>query len=290
MLYQRKEELEREFGLLISLMADMITAQAMQHDPTAESPQWMFSQHDLAKKLFRLMWSARSLLEPSPFQNRTIPPYSYIDHSSIAVLTRSSLENYLVMTWLLSGGTESLQEFRHNVWEYCGWKKRSKMAATTFDARKVQQVAKEDADALWPLIQSSPHFQNYTESQRKRVCKGDWGVGAHWNDLAVEAGLHRTYFTSTYHFLSGHVHSDYIGAIQNGQAITLKDQYMLGTGHLQVIVMLMGHFSHHYASLFPPAKNVLLNAGEVREIAEKWNLSAEDMDFLYCPENEQSAD
>lgn len=283
MLYQREEELEREFGLLIGLMAEMITAQATQHDPTAKPPGWMFSQHDLAKKLFRHMCSARTLLEPSPFQNRIIPPGSFIDHSSMAVLTRTSLENYLVMTWLLSGGNESLQEFRHNVWEYCGWKKRSKLADTTDDTRTSRQVAEDDASALWPLIQSSPHFQNYTDPERKRLRKGDWGVGWNWNDLAVDAGLHRTYFTSIYPFLSGHVHSDFIGALQNGQAATLKEQYMLGSSYLQTIVMLIGHFAHHYASLFPPAKNVLIHAGEVREIAEKWNLRAEDMDFLYQP-------
>lgn len=129
--------------------------------------------------------------------------------------------------------------------------KRSKMAATTDDARAARETAEEDAAALWPLIQNSLHFQNYAEPQRERVRKGDWGVGWHWNDLAVDAGLHKTFFTSIYPFLSGHVHSDFIGALQNGQAITLEDQYMLGSGNLQVILMLAGHFAHHYASLFP---------------------------------------
>lgn len=280
----RTDELEREFDLLIALTADMITAQAVQHDPTADSPRWMFSQHDLAKKLFRHMCSARTLLEPSPFQSQTIPARSFIDHSSIAVLTRSSLENYLVMTWLLSGGNESLQEFRHNIWEYCGWKKRSKMAATTTEVQKIRQLAEDDAAALWPLIQGSPHFQNYTESQRRDLLKGEWwGLGTGWPNLALEAGLHKTYFASTYPFLSGHVHSDFIGALQNGQAVTLEDQYMLGSGHLAVIVMLLGHFAHHYANVFPPAKKVLLGAGEVRMIAEKWNFRADDMDFVYRP-------
>ncbi|WP_024617737.1 DUF5677 domain-containing protein [Pseudomonas kilonensis] len=284
MQYLRAEELEREFNILIELMAEMITAQADQHAPTVNNPAWMFSQHDLAKKLFRHMCSARSLLEPSPFRSQTVPPGSFIDHSSMAVLTRSALENYLVMTWLLSGGNESLREFRHNVWEYCGWKKRSKMAATTDDARIAQQRAVADAAALWPVIQSSPHFQSYTESQQVRLRKGSWDVGWHWNDLAVDAGLHKTYFTSYYPFLSGHVHSDFIGTLQSGQAISLADQYMLGSANLQVILMLIGHFARHYASLFPPAKSVLFNAGATREIAEKWNIRAEDMDFLYQPD------
>lgn len=285
MQYQRAEELEREFGVLIGLMAEMITAQAEQHDPTADIPTWMFSQHDLSKKLFRHICSVRTLLEPSPFRNETIPPYSFIDHSSMAVLTRSALENYLVMTWLLSGSNESLREFRHNVWEYCGWKKRSKMVATTDEAREVRQKAEADAAALWPAIHGSPHYQEYTTPQQDRLRKGSWDVGWHWNDLALKAGLHKTYFTSYYPFLSGHVHSDFIGVLQNGQAIHLADQYMLGSGNLQVTLMLIGHFAHHYASLFPPANEVLLNAGIARETAEKWNFRAEDMDFLYQSES-----
>nr|WP_319528689.1 DUF5677 domain-containing protein [Pseudomonas laurentiana] len=284
MQYQRAEELEREFGVLIGLMAEMITAQAEQYDPTADIPKWMFSQHDLSKKLFRHMCSVRTLLEPSPFRNETIPPYSFIDHSSMAVLTRSALENYLVMTWLLSGSNESLREFRHNVWEYCGWKKRSKMAATTDDAREARKKAETNAAVLWPAIHDSQHYQEYTAPQQDRLRKGSWDVGWHWNDLAVDAGLHRTYFTSYYPFLSGHAHSDFIGAMQSSQAVRLADQYMLGSGNLQVILMLIGHFAHHYANLFPPANEVLLNAGVARETAEKWNFRAEDMDFLYQPE------
>ncbi|WP_241108323.1 hypothetical protein [Pseudomonas sp. MPFS] len=158
------------------------------------------------------------------------------------------------------------------------------MAATTNEAREVRQKAEADAAALWPAIHGSPYYQGYTAPQQDRLRKGSWDVGWHWNDLAVEAGLHKTYFTSYYPLLSGHVHSDFIGVLQNSQAIHLADQYMLGSGNLQVILMLIGHFAHHYASLFPPANTVLLNAGVAREAAEKWNFRAEDMDFLYQPD------
>lgn len=282
MAYERSAELEMEFDALIALTAEMITAQAEQHDATAETPDWMFSQHNLAKKLFRNLCSARSVMEPCPFRSSTIAPGSWIDHSSVAVLTRSALENYLVMTWLLSDGDESLCKFRHNVWEYCGWKKRSKMAATTEEARIARQTAEEDAATIWPAIESSVHFRSYGESQQRRLRKGNWDIGQ-WNDLAVEAGLHKTYFASYYPFLSGHVHSDFIGAMQSDQASSLADQYMLASANLQAILMLLGHFAHHYASLFPPANQVLLNAGEALKIARKWNIRSEDMDFLYTP-------
>lgn len=240
----------------------------------------MISQHNLAKKLFRHMCSVRSLLEPSPFRNQVIPSHSFIDHSSVAVLTRSAIENYLVMTWLHSNGNESLRDFRHNVWEYCGWKKRSKMAATTDDARIDKRKAEADAALLWPTIQSSPHFQSYVEPHREHLRKGSWDEGWHWNNLAVEAGLHKTYFMSYYRFLSGHVHSDYIGTLQNAQAVSLADQYMLASANLKVILVLIGHFAHHYAGLFAPAEAVWRRAGTRRETAGKWHTRAKDIDFL----------
>jgi hypothetical protein len=42
MQYQRAEELEREFNILIGLMAEMITSQAKQHDPTEEKGTDLF--------------------------------------------------------------------------------------------------------------------------------------------------------------------------------------------------------------------------------------------------------
>lgn len=66
--------------------------------------------------------------------------------------------------------------------------------------------------------------------------------------------------------------------------VSWPDGY-LGSANLQVILMLIGHFSHHYSSLFPPAREVLLNAEGARETAEKWNIRAEDMDYVYKPDS-----
>ncbi|MPQ71480.1 hypothetical protein GC387_33315 [Pseudomonas sp. MWU12-2323] len=285
MFYERSTELEGEFDVLITLVADMITAQARAECGNVNAPAWSVDLHNLSMKLFKHLCSARTLLEPCGFRTATLSPYGYIDHSSVTVVTRSAIENYLVMHWLYANGDEAIRTFRHNVWVYGGWKKRSKLFASTKEAKIWKQTAIEDAAALLPLVEASPIYQAYHSDRKKQVRQGNWQTGAPWNQLAEEAGLHRTYFASIYPYLSGYVHSDYISSMQIGQAVDISTQYDLAISSIQIGLMVMGHFALFYANLFPAAQAVLDGADAGRELVEKWSLNAEDMDFLYSSED-----
>ncbi len=280
MPYLRDDDVEKVFDTLITLMADMITAQARAPQSSTPPPQWAVNLHVLSMKLFKHLCSARTLLQPSSFRTPATAPYGYIDHSSIAAITRSSIENYLVMHWIFSGGNESLRDFNHLVWMYSGWKKRNKIFATTKEAKEARQRAENEAADLWLLIQASPHYEKYNKDQVRSLRKGNWNTGWHWPDLAKEAGLHHTYFASIYPYLSGYTHSDYISCLQIGQAQTLDDQYMLGASSISISLMVLGHFSAFYAGIYPSAK-VILEASEAKGLALKWRVLAEDMNFLY---------
>lgn len=283
--YERSTELEGEFDVLITLMADMITAQARAGYVNVNAPAWSVDLHNLSMKLFKHLCSARALLEPCGFRTPTLPPYGYIDHSSVMVVTRSAIENYLVMHWLHANGDAAICTFRHNVWVYGGWKKRSKLFASTKEVKIGKQKAIEDAAALLLLIEASPIYQAYHSDRKKQLRQGNWQAGAPWNQLAEEAGLHRTYFTSIYPYLSGYVHSDFISSMQIGQAADLSTQYDLALSNIQIGLMVMGHFALFYANLFPAAQAVLGGADAGRELVGKWSFKAEDMDFLYTSED-----
>ncbi|MBC3419998.1 DUF5677 domain-containing protein [Pseudomonas sp. RW3S2] len=279
-LYKRDEELESEFNAMIGLMAEMITTQAMLPPMGQMPPQWSYDLHDLSMKLFKHLCSSRTLLEPCPFGTPTHRPFGYIDHSSIAVLTRSSIENYLVMHWIFKAESDSRREFNHRIWVYSGWKKRTKLFAGTPEAREATLHAEENAAGLLSLIETSPIYQGYDSEKRKKVRKGLWDVDWTWKDLAKEAGLHHTYFASIYPYLSGYTHSDFISALQVGQAKTLQDQYMLGVASISTNLMILGHFTYFYAEMFPTAKAVLEKSA-AKALVDRWHLRAEDMNFLY---------
>lgn len=266
--------------MMAGLIADMITAQSMTPPSDPEPPQWSYDLHTLSMKLFKHLCSTRTLLEPCPFGTATHRPFGYIDHSSIAVVTRSSIENYLVMNWLFGAGDDERRVFNHRVWMYSGWKKRSKLFASTEEAKEALLKANANAAELLELIEASPIYKNYESEKRRKVRKGMWDVDWNWSDLAREAGLHRTYFASIYPYLSGYTHTDYISCMQIGDAQTLEDQYMLGSMSISTSLMILGHFAFFYAKLFPAAL-AILEKSPAKSVADMWHIRAEDMNFIY---------
>ncbi|MBH3371911.1 MULTISPECIES: DUF5677 domain-containing protein [Pseudomonas] len=283
-LYTRDKDVETQFEAMLGLMADMITAQGGIPEPEPNPPQWSVDLHVLSMKLFKHLGSARTLLEPCPFRTATHSPYGYIDHSSIATVTRAALENYLVMHWLFCEKDANKREYNHNLWMYGGLKKRSKFIATTAEAETAKELAAIQADKLLSLITASPFYQSYDNGQKKNVRKGLWDVEWYLRDLASDAGIHIVYFSSIYQHMSGYVHSDYISCLQIGQAERLTDQYMLGSASISTCLMILGHFAIFYARMFPTAKSVL-EASSVKSLVEKWHIRTEDMDFLYVQDH-----
>lgn len=279
-LYARDVEVESQFDAMLGLLADMITAQGSTPQTTDAPPPWSINLHVLSMKLFKHLGSARTLLEPCPFRTATHAPYGYIDHSSIATVTRASLESYLVMHWLFGEKDDSKRDFNHMLWEHAGWKKRSKFVPTTADGEEAKRKAQTHASDLLDSIQASPFYQNYHQEQKRKVRKGQWDVEWCTRDLADSAGIHIIYFNSIYQHLSGYVHSDFISCLQIGQATKLADQYMLGAASISTSLMILGHFAIFYARMFPAA-NAILETSEAKGLVEKWYIRTEDMDFLY---------
>ena len=279
-IYERNENLESEFEILIRLMSDMITAQAMANSP-ANPPDWSVHLHVLSMKMFKHLCSVRTLLEACPFGTPTLPHFGYIDHSSVAALTRTAIENYLVMYWLNSEDDQALREFRHMVWMYSGWKKRSKLIPTIDEVLQSHREAIELVTEHWAWIEASPFYALYSKGELAKLRKGDWSAGTNWNELAVKAGFHRVYFTSIYPYLSGYTHTDFISCLQIRSATSLQAHYDLGVATLQMCVVMIGHFVHFYAGLFPASKTVFDQSSEGIELATKWHIRAETMAHIY---------
>ncbi len=280
-LYERNAEIESEFNVLITLMADMITAQAQAESNNTNAPAWSVDLHVLSMKLFKHLCSARALLEPCGVRTATLPPYSYIDHASVHAVIRSAIENYLVMHWLYADGNEEHRTFRHNIWVYGGWKKRSNFFASTEEAKIQKQKATEDAAALFPVIEASVLYQSCHPDRRKHIRQGNWQGGLSWKELAAEAGVHRTYFASIYPYLSGYAHSDFISCLQVGQAKDLSTQYDLASSSIRIGLMLLGHFAVYYSNLFPATLRVIDGSSAAKELVFQWSFKAEDMDSIY---------
>lgn len=277
----------RDFDALSELMVRMIQAQttlAMGH-----GDEWMNDAQILATKLFKQLCSARVLLNTSEFVTHDGQRFPFIDHSSVTILSRASIETYIVIHWIFQSEDLALRKFRHTAWKLGGLMDRLDLHPSTDKARAKIAETNTQASELLTQIDGSPYLKQYTPKQARKLLKGDWRVDWSWTEEAVRAGFNKKYFENVYGHFCGYAHSSYISSMQIGQAQELDQQYVLGEASLQAGVHVMSKLIQLYSELFPTAKEVFESAPmAVRNVARYWNFGAAEMDYLY--EQEKGAD
>lgn len=272
-------DIEQDFDALIELMILVINSR--HNSPMIPGMEFLNDIQTLSLKLFKQLCSTKTISTGCVFQSKTGLAYEFIDQGSVSILARASIETFLTLHWLFSGDLE-LSRFRHRVWQYAGLADRVGHTATSDEGRAKQASAREQQAELLPFIQSSDHLKAYTAKQIDQLLKGNWRVGWSWGEEAERAGFHRKYFDNVYSYLCGYSHSNYISAMQIGQAQDLSTQARMTDAGLQISVHIMSQFIHLYASTFSPAADIL-NASESRQVARFWHFKSEDMNPIYNP-------
>lgn len=277
-------DFDSDFNALIELMVAMIDARAA----SAMSPglEWLNDIQTLSIKLFKQLCSTKSLSSGCVFQSVTGKSIEFIDQGSVSILARASIETFLTLHWIFGCPTEQSQ-FRHALWQYAGLTDRVNLNPSTDEGRVKQADAKVQQLELLQVIEASPFLSSYSVKEIKELKKGNWRVGWSWGGEAVRAGFHKLYFDNVYSHLCGYSHSNYISAMQIGQAQSTSDQAKLASAGIQVSIHVLAHFIHLYASTFSPAAD-LLAASPAKPVADLWHFKAEDMDFIF--EQVKSAD
>jgi hypothetical protein len=198
------------------------------------------------------------------------PSLRFVDHASVKVLARATLETYLVFFYLYGGGDRTLSEFRHKTWRLGGLTDRQQFHASTDEHRAVLDSEKQKIVVLKSEIESSPHIQVFTMKQRAKLLEGEWRTGKGWSELSTNAG-----------YLCGYSHSSYISALQVGQAQSIQDQQMLTQSILDIGIVIMAHFAFSYTGTFSSAGAVLSANPDAKRVAEKWRSGSEDMAAAY---------
>lgn len=270
-------DIEHDFDALIELMIVIINSRLT--SPVVPEMEFLNDIQTLSLKLFKQLCSTKTVTLGCVFQSKTGSAYEFIDHGSVSILARASVETFLTLHWIFSGDLE-LSRFRHRIWQYAGLAERISHTATTAEGRAKQASAREQQAELLPLIQASESLKAYTPKQVDQLLKGNWRVGWSWTDEAVRAGFHRKYFENVYTYLCGYSHSSYISAMQAGQAQDLPTQAWMSDSGLRISVHIIARFIRLYASTFSPASD-LLNASESKHIVAFWHFKADDMNPIF---------
>jgi hypothetical protein len=263
------------YGLVQSRMGEEI----------APGDEWQGDAQSLCRKLFRHLVSMKALCEARADLPPGLPPITYVDHSSVQVVTWAAMETFLVYFYVFGESDLPKSKFRHSTWYLGGLLDRQKLKTLASGSQFDGKLAGDrlEIGRLRVEIEASPYFAAYPTRQQRRLLDGDWKVGISWGELAVSAGFHKTYFDNMYSHSCGYSHSSYISAMQGAQALDLAAQRMLANVNLGFGIQIMTHFIKSYARNVSSARAVLAADSEAGKLIDKWHFDAQVWEDLYNP-------
>ena len=266
------------YNKLASLIVEVIESQ---QGEKLKKDQRLYYAESLAVKMFRHLASMRQIADGLTM---TFPSakFSHIDHSSVMLLARATVETYLTFFYVfVDPATENQQKFRFKAWMLAGLIDRQKIYSINKEGNDVQKSEAKMIKTLKDDLVNLEHFIALDEKEKGMILKGNWKMRNSWGSLASIAGFNDTYFKNIYSYMCGYAHSSYISILQISQARSIEDQKGLSNIMLSVGVVIMSHFLFTYASLFNNAKVALDNNPEIKKLAETWRLGKDDMRHIY---------
>ena len=270
---------DTEYSTLLSLFIELIESQ--NGNKIEPGNEWLNDAQILSIKLFRHLTSMKLLAIGSTVEVRGMQDIYHIDHPSIKVIVRAALETYLVFHFIFDPKDQSLSKFKHKLWQIGGLADRQKYTTKFVHEHETLAKEKHALNKLRTEVRNSHHFLTFTNKQQRQFLKGEWRTGVSWTDLGSSAGFHVQYFKNVYNYLCGYSHSSYASVLQIGQARSVDKQQMLTHAILGIGVVVMGHFTFSYSSVFPEARYVLSANPKARNIAEQFRFGSEDMSDFY---------
>lgn len=172
---------------------------------------------------------------------------SFLDHASIAVLTRAALETYLVLFEVFfEPASDDDSEFAHALWKLSGFVLRETYDPTGPTPPEVQ--------ALRARLQNTGRFRSLTLPQQRDTLRGR--RDRDWSAVARAAGFGENTLRMLYKYYSGYVHADGLSGAQIADADTLKVQREHAFRHMQVVMIVLAKMILNYADRFAESRQV----------------------------------
>ena len=174
-----------------------------------------------------------------------------VDISSIYILTRSLIENYLTIFYLyLDHITKSEKEFRFLLYKLSGLCNRQKYLTTSIDGRKKIADEAKEIEVIRDQIRKLPMYVKYV----KRIESPSPAPKTQsWLELIRDSPLHTSKFQTLWRLFSNYAHSEYISIIQTQEhysnQITYRHTLVSSYTILQVTGLLINQFSTLYPTV-----------------------------------------
>ena len=163
-------------------------------------------------KFILCSYSLGYLLEGTPMTSKSV---KFLDLSSIYLLRRAQIENYLMFYYLyVQPDSTEESEFKYSLFEASGLYNRQQYAASSPESLQKKELEKTKLNEWITKIQKNTYFQSIEPENKKRLLKKIPARTLSWTDLIKCSHLRTKLFLSIWKLYSNHAHSEMIGLIQ----------------------------------------------------------------------------
>ncbi|MFC1928598.1 DUF5677 domain-containing protein [Chloroflexota bacterium] len=286
---QFRTRTKQDFVKLLDLLARVIDANKGFSTGDISDGERLLAAHYLANKFIDHAFTVLYLSHGTNV--RDIPSFksSFIDSASIDVLTRATMEAFLVFHYVFyAPTTKEEKDYRYWAYNAAGITERQSIPIITEETRRTLDNDRLALDKLRDKLKSNAVFQNLTEKQKARFFEGkernlwrwnpDLKKVLSWSDIAIDAGFSEMLASHMYRHLSGHAHSGSLSVLQSQQVLINKEIEQLIGGSIGTINIVAANLIREYCALLSLAQDVLSKDPEGNDIVEEWIQIGHDLD------------
>jgi hypothetical protein len=222
------ESLSDNFDVLFehySQLLDALLFLIFNEEKTKEFENERLYHIDLLSQKFILHAHAVKNIIPGYNLNISSKQIPILDPSSVIILKRALIENYLTIDYLNERNNENLANIRFNIWMYQGLINRKIDDLKSLNAAKTKESDFESLRHFKAKIQESDIFCNLKKEDQIALFKNikiNWKIEfsnccyktVSWQTLLNSIGLKDKIGKDLYNFLSWHAHSQSISSLQ----------------------------------------------------------------------------
>lgn len=270
---------KQEYVILLDLLARAINANKGFSTSDISDGERLLDAHYLANKFIGHALTVLYLSRGTSAQDLpSFKQFSFIDSASINVLTRATMEAFLVFHYVFFA-PPAVEEKDYRYWCYkaAGFAERQNLPKGTYEHEQQKEEEQKALEEIRDKLESNRILHSLRDGQKRQIFegKGGWrwkpdGKGrVSWRDIAIDAGFSKMLATHMYMHLSGHAHSSSLSVFQSQKALLNKETEQLIGSSIDTMKVLTANMIQEYCRLFPKALTVLRESG-ASQFVEMW--------------------
>jgi len=267
-----QRDIKQEYLRLFKLLARVNDAVNVTSISDAGERERLIGAHDLANIFTAHALTILYLIDDTKIQvPSSFPPLKTTSFAlaSIEVLTRATMEAFLVFHYVFFAPTKADEKF-FRYWSYkaAGITEWQKETESISEHRQEKAAEKKALDELHTKLKSNTVFQGLTDKRKKQILKSEWRL-LFWRDIAIDAGFSKM-LASQYKYLSGFAHSSSVSTLRMKQAFINKEPEKFIQGSINTMNIVIANMIREYCALLPKAQEVLSDDCAGGKIVDWW--------------------